>query len=160
FFRLLSRDEISPGSVVIVWAYCIMHRVQRGHRSAADIGRARLSVTVEYRRDCILSFLQPRSDKQMKILFFVQFFYPSREIGAKRPSEMAKYCIAQGHNVDVLCAKADAPWHETQQRAFTASKIIRVAVPPDVISSTWRLLKRLKKLLRLNRASASRAAAS
>jgi len=61
----------------------------------------------------------------MKILFFVQFFHPSTEIGARRPSGMGRYFIAHGHSVDVLSAN-------------------EIPVPPDLTSTAWRLLKKLK----------------
>ena len=81
----------------------------------------------------------------MKILFFVQHFYPSREVGAKRPSEMAGYFLAQGHSVDVLSATEATPWNKRHQEMLAKARITRVAVPPDLIASTWKAIKKVMR---------------
>jgi glycosyltransferase involved in cell wall biosynthesis len=90
----------------------------------------------------------------MRILFFVQHFYPSREIGARRPSELAKYLIAQGHQVDVLCASTTDPWNEAQRASFASCNITQVAVPSKVLPRFLKAFKQLKSKLKPARAAA------
>jgi glycosyltransferase involved in cell wall biosynthesis len=81
---------------------------------------------------------------KMRFLLFVQHFYPSREIGAKRPSEMAKHLIAQGHQVDVLCARTSAPWDEIQRASLASCAITQVPVPikfAPMLLKAWKALK-------------------
>jgi glycosyltransferase involved in cell wall biosynthesis len=79
----------------------------------------------------------------MKILFFVQHFYPSREIGAKRPSEMAAFFLAQGHSVDVLCATETTPWNKRHEQMLAKARITQVPVPADLIAGTWKMVKKV-----------------
>ena len=83
----------------------------------------------------------------MRVLFFVQHFYPSREIGARRPSELAKYFLAQGHQVDALCATVSTPWDEAQRRALASCDITQVPIPPKVMPRFLHAYKRLKAKL-------------
>jgi glycosyltransferase involved in cell wall biosynthesis len=84
----------------------------------------------------------------MRVLFFVQHFYPSREIGARRPSELAKYLVARGHHVDVLCASTTTPWDETQRESLPTAEITQVPVPPKLLPGLLQAYKRLKSRLR------------
>jgi len=80
----------------------------------------------------------------MRFLFFVEHFYPSREIGAKRPSEMAKHLIARGHRVEVLCARTTAPWDDTQRQGLASCKITQVPMPiklAPILLKAWKSLK-------------------
>jgi glycosyltransferase involved in cell wall biosynthesis len=90
----------------------------------------------------------------MRILFFVQHFYPSREIGARRPSELAKYLIAQGHEVDVLCAGTSDPWNEVQRSSFSSCNITQVPVPPRLLPKFLKAYKQLKPKLTPSRVPA------
>jgi len=79
----------------------------------------------------------------MNILFFVQHFFPSREIGARRPSEMAKYFIQHDITVEVISSTKQLTGDDANLDSLSSIPITPVPVPPDLISNVWRAIKPL-----------------
>lgn len=79
----------------------------------------------------------------MRVLFFVYHFHPSPEIGAKRPSEMARRFLLDGRSVDVIHAGTVGP-SDARDAGGTqyCSQRRGVPVPPNFVSEAWRFIKR------------------
>ena len=88
------------------------------------------------------------------ILLISYYFDPSPEVGARRPSETARYLLSQGHPVHVIRAvgHGDASRMSTDICTSTA-----VRVPRKLVT---RVLLRIKSMLRPARTRGSDAAAS
>lgn len=80
----------------------------------------------------------------LRVLIFVQHFYPSREIGARRPTELAKGLLAQNDRVNVIAAYSDLPWDEAHHRELAGLQLSTVRYPKDYTSRLWLWLKGLK----------------
>ena len=64
-----------------------------------------------------------------RILVISFHFYPSAEIGAKRPSETALYLLRQGYDVTVLCARQDPSATVRVGGALDGLNMLTVKVP-------------------------------
>jgi glycosyltransferase involved in cell wall biosynthesis len=76
-----------------------------------------------------------------RILFVSYHFYPSPEVGAKRPSETALHLLRRGYDVTVVRAwERDFASLATQQ-PLDGLRLIEVRVPPRIFTALWLKLK-------------------
>jgi glycosyltransferase involved in cell wall biosynthesis len=72
-----------------------------------------------------------------RVLVVSYHFYPSPEVGAKRPSETAIYLQRHGYDVTVLRAvDPHAPFAESEER-LTGLRIASIAIPRKLITALW-----------------------
>jgi glycosyltransferase involved in cell wall biosynthesis len=80
-----------------------------------------------------------------RILLVSYHFYPSPEVGAKRPSETALHLMRRGYDVTVVRAwERDFATRATQQ-PLDGLRLIEVRVPPRIFTALWVKLKALLK---------------
>src|SRR5690606_30028184 len=72
-------------------------------------------------------------------------FYPSPEVGAKRPSETALHLARIGYDVTVLRAWERDFADRASPQSLDGLRVISVGVPPRVFTALWIKLKRLWK---------------
>jgi glycosyltransferase involved in cell wall biosynthesis len=92
----------------------------------------------------------------LRVLFFVQHFYPSPEIGAKRPTELARRFLARGNHVDVITAGSASPARDPDGD-LSALRIFSVPIPSDLTSEAWARIKRVSWRRRSNKPPAAQA---
>lgn len=82
------------------------------------------------------------------VLLVSYHFYPSGEVGAKRPSETAAYLAAKGYDVVVVKANSRGQPAVDEWPGFQSLVVVSVTVPRKLLTSLW---KSCKSLLRANR---------
>lgn len=83
-----------------------------------------------------------------KILVFSFHFYPSSEVGAKRPSETAQRLLQNGYDVTVLSARDKRFDGIEVPEALRQAEIATVRIPRRLITAAWIGLKSVVRRLR------------
>ena len=76
-----------------------------------------------------------------RILLISYHFYPSPEVGAKRPSETAIHLAGQGYDVTVLRAREREHIGRVDPAELSGLKLISVKVPRRLFTAAWIRLK-------------------
>ena len=79
--------------------------------------------------------------KKPRILLVSYHFYPSPEVGAKRPSETAIHLAGQGYDVTVLRAMEREHLERADPAELSDLKVISVKVPRRLFTAAWIALK-------------------
>ena len=80
-----------------------------------------------------------------RILLVSYHFYPSPEVGAKRPSETALHLARCGYDVVVLRAWDSRFGGRAPPEPLDGLRLVSVGVPPRIFTAVWIKLKTLRK---------------
>lgn len=90
-----------------------------------------------------------KSDRPLqgvRIIVISYFFYPSREVGAKRVSELALSLEAAGANIRIIHARSSSliPTDPALLEPVAELQRYPVTVPPKIVDKLWKWLKTLR----------------
>jgi glycosyltransferase involved in cell wall biosynthesis len=83
-----------------------------------------------------------------RILFVSYHFFPSREIGAKRPSETALFLRDAGFDVSVVCARADADQFYAPGASPEGIHLVEVLAPKQWTTVLWLGIKKVVRFFK------------
>ena len=86
--------------------------------------------------------------KKCAVLLISYHFYPSNEVGAKRPSETAIYLQKAGHSVTVLRGTAHGKPDSLQCKKLDGLTLVSVKIPKKIFTDGWIKLKEIVHRLR------------